>query len=405
MGNCQTGDALTGGWVGDLKGFFGQGIDGILGDIAVAIMGAAVELFANLGNIPTLARDETKPDGSVVNVGKTINDQIGLQINWLVVTIAVASMLVAAFRMALERKGQPGIQALQGLVRMVLTVGASWTVLGFLAAEADSYSNHLYDQGIRAQLKLIGQCNTDGLVAFMLIIIGLLLLLCGVVHIILMYIRLGVMTLLVGTLPLAAAASMSESGTGWWRKHIAWLVAWLAYKPVVGLIMYGGAVMIGATGGDSRHYKLAGCAILLMTGVALPALMRLVVPAMSALGSKDATGAGIGAMAGGAGAVASGAKKLGIGGGGGSSSGGSKKAASGSSSSGGGSGGSGSGRTSPGTGGGRALAGRVAKAAGRSAVSGMKAAPGAAVKTVEKSASVARSAHKHASNITNDAIS
>ncbi|WP_229403234.1 hypothetical protein [Micromonospora okii] len=301
MAECATGDAVYIGEIGQVVGFFERGIDGILSDIAGAIMGAAVELFANLGDIPALG-DET------------LNDKIHLQTNWLVVTIAVASLLAAAFRMALERKGQPGLTALLGLVRMVLTVGAAWTVLNLLATEADNYSDHLYDQGIKAQLKLIANCGTDGLTAFLLIIVGLLLLLAGCIHVILMYIRLGVMVLLTGTLPLAAAASMSEWGGGWWRKHIAWMVAWLAFKPVVGLIMYSGAAMIGAVGNDAKHYKLAGAAVLLMAAVALPALMRLVVPAMATLGSRDGVGAGIAAGAaavgGTAGAVASGARKV-----------------------------------------------------------------------------------------------
>ncbi|WP_433533062.1 hypothetical protein ACQPYA_14255 [Micromonospora sp. CA-263727] len=307
MGECATGDAVYIGTIGQVVGFFEQGIDGILSDIASAIMGAAVELFANLGDVPALGDEE-------------LNDKIHLQTDWLVVTIAVASLLAAAFRMALERKGQSLVVALMGLVRMILVVGAAWTVLNWLATEADNYSSHLYDQGIKAQLKLIANCGTDGLTAFLLIIIGLLLLIAGCIHVILMYIRLGVMVLLTGTLPLAAAASMSESGGGWWRKHIAWMIAWLAFKPVVGLIMYSGAAMIGATGGDAKHYKLAGAAVLLMAAVALPALMRLVVPAMASLGSGGGVGAGVAAGAAAAGAVASGAKKIAGAGGGGAAS-------------------------------------------------------------------------------------
>ncbi|BCB86532.1 hypothetical protein [Phytohabitans suffuscus] len=301
MAECATGDVVSySGGIGKIRGFFEQGIDGILSDIASAIMSAAVDLFSDLGDIPTLG-------------GEDINKSIHLQTNWLVVTIAVASLLAAAFRMALERRGQPGTEALRGLVRLVLTAGAAWFVLNLLAQEADAYTKHLYDQGIKAQLELIANCNTDGFTAFLLIIIGLLLLIAGVIHIILMYIRLGVMTLLTGTLPLAAAASMSEWGGGWWRKHIAWMVAWLAFKPVVGLIMYAGAAMIGATGDNAKHFKLAGAGVLLLAGVALPALMRLVVPAMASLGAKDNVAGGVAAGAAATGAVASGATKLGAG--------------------------------------------------------------------------------------------
>ncbi|WP_327037732.1 hypothetical protein [Micromonospora maris] len=423
---CATGDAVYIGTIGQVVGFFERGIDGILSDIAAAIMGAAVELFANLGDIPTLGDQQ-------------LNESIHMQTDWLVVTIAVASLLAAAFRVALERKGQPLTVALLGLVRMVLTVGAAWTVANWLASEADAYSHHLYEEGIKAQLKLIANCGTDGLTAFLLIIVGLLLLIAGCVHVILMYIRLGVMVLLTGTLPLAAAASMSEWGGGWWRKHIAWMVAWLAFKPVVGLIMYSGAAMIGATGDNAKHYKLAGAAVLLMAAVALPALMRLVVPAMATLGSRDSSGTGMAAAGAAAGAVATGAKKIagaggqaasaisgkprppsgnsaptgsgsrgssagGASGGGASGGGSSGGGASGAGGGGGGaSGGSGDG-DSGGSGSRLAAAGTAARRVAGGAIGVAAWTVGQGASAVQKTASGARSTHKHASDIASGAL-
>ncbi|MEV6814602.1 hypothetical protein [Micromonospora sp. NPDC051296] len=407
MAECATGDAVYIGTIGQVVGFFERGIDGILSDIASAILGAAVELFANLGDIPTLG-------------DKKLNDSIHLQTDWLVVTIAVASLLAAAFRMALERKGQPLVVALMGLVRMVLTVGAAWTVANWLASEADAYSDHLYEEGIKAQLRLIANCGTDGLTAFLLIIIGLLLLIAGCIHVILMYIRLGVMVLLTGTLPLAAAASMSEWGGGWWRKHVAWMVAWLAFKPVVGLIMYSGAAMIGATNDpdstdadNARHYKLAGAAVLLMAAVALPALMRLVVPAMATLGSRDGVGAGVAA----AGAVASGAKKI-AGGGDSAASAGRSRGPSGGGSAGGasgagrpadGSGGKPSGGSAGGSGGGPGggAGGKPSGGSGGGSGSGGSRSGQIARGTVGAAATavqVVTSTHKHASKIASGAL-
>lgn len=301
MAGCATGDVVYIGDVAKISQFFSNGIDGVLSSIGSAIMSAAVDLFSDLSDVPTLAPGLE---------GEAINGQIRIQVNWLVVTIAVGSMLVAAFRMALERKGSAGVDALKGLIRMIVVSTAAWAVVGWIAKEADRYSTHLYDQGMKEQLKLIAKCGTDGLTAFLLIIVGLLLLIAGVIHTILMYIRLGVMTLLVGTLPMAAAASMSEVGLGWWRKHLAWMTAWLLYKPTVGLIMYGGAAMLSATEANAKQLKLAGAGILLMAGVALPALMRLVVPAVAAMGREDGSAAGAGAAAGGVSSVASGAKKI-----------------------------------------------------------------------------------------------
>jgi len=384
VGQCAIGDTVYIGEIGQVVGFFEQGIDGILSDIAAAIMGAAVELFSNLGNVPTLGNAE-------------INERIHRQTDWLVATIAVASLLAAAFRMALERKGQPGGAALLGLVRLVLTVGAAWTVVRWLADEADRYSDHLYQKGVKEQLKLIAGCGTDGLTAFLLIVVGLLLLLAGCIHVILMYVRLGVMVLLTGTLPMAAAASMTEWGKGWWRKHIAWMVAWLAFKPVVGLIMYSGAVMIGAAGNDTKHYKLAGAAVLLMAAVALPALMRLVVPAMEALGSRDGVGAGITAGAAGASALASGARRVVGGGGRGGASGAVRSRAPGASGAPAGPAGGAPAGTGGGSGGG---SGGIRSSAGRV----VRGTVTAAAATVQKSTRVVTNTYRHASGVTGSAL-
>ncbi|NLU77208.1 hypothetical protein HCA58_02130 [Micromonospora sp. HNM0581] len=417
MSECATGDAVYIGTIGQVVGFFEGGIDGILSDIASAILGAAVELFANLGDIPTLG-------------DQTLNDSIHLQTDWLVVTIAVASLLAASFRMALERRGQPLITALMGLVRMIITVSVAWWVANWLASEADAYSDHLYEEGIKAQLKLIANCGTDGLTAFLLIIIGLLLLIAGCIHVILMYMRLGVMVLLTGTLPLAAAASMSEWGGGWWRKHIAWMVAWLAFKPVVGLIMYSGAAMIGATDNvdgedNAQHYKLAGAAILLMAAVALPALMRLVVPAMASFGSRDGVGAGAAAGGAAAGALATGAKRIAGGGGpgvsvgrsGGPSGGGAPASGAPAGASAGGAGGGSGGKPSGGSGGapangsgdsagpsGAASEGGSDTDAGRRAAQFARGAAGVAASAVQHGARTAVSTHRHAGNIAGGAL-
>ncbi|PRY29591.1 hypothetical protein CLV70_106312 [Pseudosporangium ferrugineum] len=281
---------------------FDQGIDGILSSLASAILKAAISLFSDAASkIDTFDKDGTSV--------KTI----AMQLNWLAVAIAVASLLFAAARMALERRGQAGITALKGLVKMILVGGAASVVLLNLAQEGDKYTNYLYEAGVKEQIKVIADCGTSGGTAFLLIIIGLLLIIAGIIHVILLYIRLGVMVVLSATLPLAAAASMTEWGASWWRKHIAWTVAWLVFKPATGLVIYAGTVMINSTSSNADQQKIAGCGVLLLSAVALPALLRLVVPAAAALGSSDGASGVATAAAGGAGKLATGAIAAGAG--------------------------------------------------------------------------------------------
>ncbi|MGX1541097.1 hypothetical protein, partial [Streptomyces adustus] len=359
----------TGSPVLDLvKGFFdflGDPIGTIVELIAKTILAGAIAVFGALATgVPTLT-------------GTTTAKNVNGQTQWLVVYLAVGSLLFAAARMAIERRGTAGTSALKGLLRVILVSGASTTVVLAAAAVADDYSTHLFNTGAQDVLTKVGACSDgSGIEAFLLLVLAFLLLIAGIIQTILMYIRLGVMTLLLGTLPLAAAASMTDWGGGWWRKHIGWMIAWLLYKPAAALVLYAGSEMIvssddGNQGGNAVNERIAGIGVMLLSAVALPALLKLVVPATAALGGASAYGSGAQAAGG---ALASGARSLGGSGSGGGSQG--RSGPSGASGVGGGSGpagakgsnGSGSaGARGPGGGGGAATgagAGRAATAAG-----------------------------------------
>ncbi|MFJ3674025.1 hypothetical protein ACIPSE_47080 [Streptomyces sp. NPDC090106] len=292
---CETGSGP-----GDvIKGFFdflGDPIGTILEVIANKVLAGAIAVFGDLTTgIPTLVSDGTA-------------NKINQQTQWIVVYTAVGSLIFAAGRMALERRGEAGTVALKGLLRVILVAGAATAVVTAMASLADRYADHLFASGAQQQLTTIGCSGGEGIPAVLLLVLAFLLLIAAIVQTVLLYVRLGVMIILLGTLPVAAAASMTNWGGGWWRKHIGWMVAWLLYKPAAGLVIFGGAAMLSNdNSGDSRiHEKIAGIGVLLLSALALPALLKLVVPATAALGSgaPGSTSAAVGG-------IASGAKSLG----------------------------------------------------------------------------------------------
>ncbi|MGW1722201.1 hypothetical protein ACWCQK_04580 [Streptomyces sp. NPDC002306] len=307
--NCGS----TGSPVLDLvKGFFdflGNPIGTIVQLIANTVLAGAIAVFGALTTgVPTLT-------------GTTTAKNVNGQTQWLVVYLAVGSMLFASARMAIERRGTAGTTALKGMLRVIVVSGAATTVVTAAAAVADSYATHLFNAGAQNALSKVGACSDgSGIEPFLLLILAFLLLIAGIIQTILMYIRLGVMILLLGTLPLAAAASMTDWGGGWWRKHIGWMIAWLLYKPAAGLVLYAGSEMLvasgdSAQGGSAVNERIAGIGVMLLSAVALPALLKLVVPATAALGGASAYGSGAQAAGG---ALASGARSLGGSGGSGS---------------------------------------------------------------------------------------
>jgi hypothetical protein len=271
----------------------GDGLKWGLGQTGEALANGAVETFAKA--IGEGASEVLKALNGVW-IGIRVNDAKGpatLIINetsWLVAYVAVASLLFAAIRMALDRKGQPMKQAFMGMWKVILVSGIAVGVAQSLSAASDAYAADVYGKshlGDKAA-EILGVMTLDqpGLV----LIFGLLVMLSSFVQICLMYIRIGVMIMLIGTLPLAAASSMTGWGEGWWKKHIGWLAAWLLYKPAAALIIYSATAMTNSKnehGDTDLNANIAGMGMLILSVFALPALLKLIVPATAALGGTS----------------------------------------------------------------------------------------------------------------------
>jgi hypothetical protein len=205
--------------------------------------------------------------------------------SWLVGYVAVASLLVAACKMALDRRGQSMKLAFMGMWKVLLVGGLAVPVVQALTTASDSYAQDIYKKSNLGDTadKILGvmTLNSPGLV----LIFGLLVMLSSFVQICLMYIRIGVLIMLVGTLPLAAVSSMTGWGEGWWKKHTGWLAAWLLYKPAAALIIYSATAMTQNT--KDLNQTIAGMGMLILSVFALPALLKLIVPATAALGSTS----------------------------------------------------------------------------------------------------------------------
>src|SRR5689334_14050066 len=112
---CSTGNPL-----GDLvKGFFSflsDPIGTIVEEIAKTILASAISVFGSLTTgVPTLT-------------GTTTAKNVNGQTQWLVVYLAVGSLLYAAARMAVERRAHAGTTALKGMLRVIVVSGAATTI-------------------------------------------------------------------------------------------------------------------------------------------------------------------------------------------------------------------------------------------------------------------------------------
>lgn len=306
------GKNVVGGLVGKVGG-------SIVDQVAQAFAKASIELLKVLMTwwvkIPTPGVDNNDPSDPVW----FMQEYTG----WLVTWVAVLGLLISAGRIAWQRRGEAFRDALSGLITMVVAVFCGVAAVNLAVAAGDSYSNWILNAATKGDVKgLLGK----GAVLYggaifptmpaVILIVALLAILSSVVQLGMMLVRSAMLVLLAGALPLAAGAAITPDGRQWFKKMVGWLIAFILYKPVAATIY---AVAFRCLMGDSMS-QLQGLVLIILAVIALPALMRFIVPMVSAAGG----GAG-GGMAGAAmGAAAMGARmvpSMGSGGGGGSSSG------------------------------------------------------------------------------------
>jgi hypothetical protein len=146
----------------------------------------------------------------------------------------------------------------------------------------------------------------------MIILLGLIAILASVMQIVLMIVRGGLLVILTGIFPTAAAFTNTEAGKGWFQKCTAWLIAFILYKPAAAIVyatafQLSGSKIFGNVGdgkdfGSALLATVTGLALMIIALFAMPALMRFVTPMVGAVaGGGGAVAAGtVGALASGA---------------------------------------------------------------------------------------------------------
>ncbi|MFW5421089.1 hypothetical protein J0910_31235 [Nocardiopsis sp. CNT-189] len=223
---------------------------------------------------------------------------------WYIGAAVVLSVVVAGARMAWEQRAAPGKDLIKSLLLFAVVSGAGvYAISGFIQASdgfakwlvADGSTNDDFGNRVLTMLGLAtGAQPAFGVM--LVITLGSIAMLLSLVQIMLMIIRDGMLVMLTAVLPLAAAFTNTEMGQSWFKKACGWLIAFLLYKPAAAIVYAIAFTMVGEGNkvAPTLHNVVTGLALMLVALVALPALMKFVVP-MASLGGG---GAAVGAMAG-----------------------------------------------------------------------------------------------------------
>lgn len=220
---------------------------------------------------------------------------------YIAVAVAVGGVLWQAIRMMVLRKADPLVDIGRGLTMMALWGAIGVTAPQLLLQGGDAFAEWVVGESVNGQVveRLTTITAMSGFAPGAVMVVSLLLMLSGLIQAVLMLFREGAVVILSGMTVLAAAGQFTEFGRSWLPKVLGWMLALVAYKPIAALVYASAFTLIGE--GDDPRTVFVGLTMILISIVALPALMKL----FSWTVGGAMSGGGGGALAGMAGGAAS----------------------------------------------------------------------------------------------------
>ncbi|MFI7482414.1 hypothetical protein ACH9EU_08340 [Kocuria sp. M1R5S2] len=242
-----------------------------------------------------------------------LNGSVGFiqdQTFYLTLAVAALSVMIAGAQMAWTQRAEPARELLKGLLTLAVVTASGVTILNVLVAGTDALAVQIIDSAIGEDfqtdvLALLALDNATSTGAtdpmwlggnvILIIVGGVVAIIVNLIQLMLMVLRTGMLFLMAGILPLAAAFLNTETGRTFFQKVIAWTLAFAFYKPAAALI-YGLAIKMSTTGiwedgGNGLIQFAAGLMMIAASVFALPVLIGFLSPV---LGSMSSSGGGSG---------------------------------------------------------------------------------------------------------------
>ncbi|UGT63285.1 hypothetical protein [Nocardia asteroides] len=219
------------------------------------------------------------------------------------ILLLIASVILSGARLAAARRGAAVSEAAESFRMFARVVFSSWMLGAVIVAgtqASDRFADWLIQDATNGNAKDMAELmvKTSKLQAFspgLVLIIAIVGLLGALAQIVLAIVRQGLLIIAAGVLPLAAASSGMDLGKSSYQKLVGWIIAFMLYKPVAAIVYMIAFTTAGhvdgltPTGGlpEGEEAQRMLVAIVLLCSVAfvLPALMRLVTPAVAIVGS------------------------------------------------------------------------------------------------------------------------
>ncbi|WGD37576.1 hypothetical protein [Lysinibacter sp. HNR] len=302
-------------WIGDIAG---AAAGSVLATIVGAMVQGLTEAIKGVG-----AWWLSVPSPSLIGEsGAAPAERIMFYTKAFVPFVGMISMAIFLPTILIRRSREATITGAFAILRVIFFSGAGLATITILLQVSDMVSPWLVQQISGGTFEdgmgqlfggtgaVVGS-ETVGVLVLMIVLIPIALI-GSIINMFFLFFSYGAITVMGGLLPAAAAGSFIEQGNKSLKKVLGWILALVLYKPVAGVIYGSGiALMRGITGGISGDQPggqtvlqmLYGVTIICVAAIALPALLRVIVPSMA----SGSSGGGAGSMLLGAALLATGA--------------------------------------------------------------------------------------------------
>ena len=202
---------------------------------------------------------------------------VGALQRWLLpvtAAVAVAAMIASAGKMAVTRKANPLIDVGSGLAIIAATSAVGVLLPTLLLRAGDAWSAWVLGVSAGGQFgaRLTGLLTLSGAAPAVVVVLGIVAIIMAAIQAVLMLFRQAAIVVLAGALPLAAAGTLTSATRPWFRRTTGWMLALIVYKPAAAAVYATAFTMIGS--GKGPRAVLMGFAMMLLSLVALPVLMK-----------------------------------------------------------------------------------------------------------------------------------
>lgn len=209
--------------------------------------------------------------------------------------IAVLLTMFQGMRMIIQRKGQPLLQVLQGLLINIMVNAVGVAVIDSLLVASDKLTQTIMNIGFadhdapeRMVAMLLPAAANPGAVMLMALVVFLV----GGAQVVLLFLRQAAIPFQALLLPIAGSGQIGGDNTRQWLPRlITTILTIICYKPMAAVIICVG--FIEFQHGNGIIDWLRGCVTLMLSVFALKGLLSLFAPLGMAVGGGGGAGGGL----------------------------------------------------------------------------------------------------------------